>query len=99
MGGRGSGSNMSSTGRFSPSSFQFRSNDDGGVSRLMNALDRRVGVTDYSNGNVGFGNATLADGDRVSFGYDDNGAYILRQGRRFYNLDEFERSRRRGGRG
>lgn len=99
MGGRSSSSNgnlsrrSAESSRFSPASFQFRSSNDAGVSALMNGLDRRFGVSRYSNGNVGFGTATLSDGDMIGFGYDDRGAYIVRQGRKFYDLDEFERVR------
>ena len=78
-----------SAGRFKPSDFQFRAGGQD-VTDIVNAADKKFGVKNHSNGNVGFGTLTLSNNEKVGFGYDNTGAYLQWQGQKFRSADELD---------
>lgn len=80
-----SASNKSSSGKFKPSDFQFRSGGQN-VADFVNSIDKELGVKKHTNGNVGFGTLSLENGASVNFGYDDTGAYATWNGSNFRDV-------------
>lgn len=75
----------SSSGKFKPSDFQFRSGGQD-VADFVNSIDKEFGVKKHTNGSVGFGTLSLENGASVNFGYDDTGAYATWNGSNFRDV-------------
>lgn len=75
----------SSSGKFKPSDFQFRSGGQD-IADFVNSIDKELGVKKHTNGNVGFGTLSLENGASVNFGYDDTGAYATWNGSNFRDV-------------
>ena len=75
----------SSSGKFKPSDFQFRSGGQN-VADFVNSIDKELGVKKHTNGSVGFGTLSLENGASVNFGYDDTGAYATWNGSNFRDV-------------
>ena len=65
-------SQQSSSGKFKPSDFGFRAGGQE-TADLINDLDNSVGVKKISNGALGYGTATLENGESVKFESPDSG--------------------------
>lgn len=79
----------SSSGKFKPSNFQFRSGGQN-VADFVNSIDKELGVIKHSNGNVGFGTLNLKNGSNVDFGYDNTGAYATWNGIKYRDAKELK---------